>query len=338
MKVLHVIDRLEIGGAEKVFVGITKLLAEKGNTVGALLFSSGSPLDATLDNKVKLHGLNRTSKYNLQTLYKAHSICNEYDIVHAHLRHVYAYMRLAQWLFNGKYKLITHDHAGVTEEVPRRFKGILKPRFYIGVNKVQTSWAINRIGVAEKNTYLLENTILFDYESRQTGSQDDKAMMVANIRSVKNIEFAIELCKQMGWSLDIYGNVIEETYYRQLLQKADSSIRIIQGQRDFSNTYQNYKIAIHCSHEETGPLVLIEYLSVGLPFIAYQTGSAADAIVEDLPELFMQRFNVDEWEQRIKEIITDGTLPTKMRRVYKAKFNPEQYINKCLSIYKSVLS
>lgn len=338
MKVLHVIDRLETGGAEKLFVSITKLLHDKSVHVGTLLFQSGSPLEQELKNSITHHALHRKSKYNPAILYKANKICRQYDIVHTHLRHVYAYIRLAQWLFGGKYKLIVHDHAGITKEAPKRFKGIFKPRYYIGVNKEQVNWARTVIGVDHKNTYLLENTILKPAQPIKQPSNKNKALLVANIRKVKNIEFAIALCKNMDWQLDIYGNTLEPDYYDQLQQAAGSTANIHSGVTHFNNIYPDYKLAIHSSHEETGPLVLIEYLSAGLPFIAYKTGSAAEAIAAELPELFMDNFEPEQWQTRIDEITADHTMPEKMRAVYQRKFDPEVYINKCLDIYKNVHS
>lgn len=338
MKVLHVIDRLETGGAEKIFVSITRLLCDKNITVGALLFKTGSPLDEMLDSRITVHDLNRKSKYSLNSLYKAHSIYKQYDIVHAHLRHIYAYIRLAQWFFGGKYKLIVHDHAGITKEIPQRLKGIFKPRYYIGVNREQITWARSVIGVDQKNTYLLENTILKPAQPIKQPCNKNKAILVANIRKVKNIEFAIALCKKTGWQLDIYGNTLEQDYSVRLQQDTGSTATIQSGVTDFNNIYPEYKLAIHCSHEETGPLVLIEYLSAGLPFIAYKTGSAAETIATELPELFMNNFEQEQWQARIDEITADHTLPEKMRAVYQRKFDPEVYINKCLEIYKNVHS
>lgn len=337
MKVLHVIDRLEVGGAEKIFTGITKLLVGKGIDTGALLFTSGSPLEALLDSGVTLHVLNRTNKYSLSALYKAHKICSGYDIVHSHLRHVYAYIRLAQWMFGGKYKLMVHDHGAPTSEVPKRFKGIFKPRYYIGVNKEQLIWAKTTIGINTNHVYLLENTVLNNVKPIEQNTTEQRAMMVANIRKVKNIEFAIELCKAMQWHLDIYGNVSDEIYHQQLLQSIrNQQVQIHSGVTDFSEIYGQHSLAIHCSPKETGPLVLIEYLGAGLPFIAYRTGSAAETISEELPQLFMENFNTHDWQQQIQEIIADETLPEKMIALYHKQFNPEAYINTCLEIYKSV--
>jgi glycosyltransferase involved in cell wall biosynthesis len=340
MKVLHIIDRLETGGAERLFVNLTGLLAERNADTGVLLFTAGSALDKELDSRLKIHVLNRGNKFNPFTLYKAHRICSSYDIVHTHLRHVYAYIRLAQLLFGGRYKLILHDHAAATIDIPVRLKGIFKPLYYIGVNKEQTTWAENTIEIAKQNVFLLENTAMPEIRRSTIKVNGKKAMLVANIRQVKNIEFAIELCRYIGWQLDIYGNIIEQDYYHKLLALSgnDRSIRIINGITDFSQIYQQYNLAIHCSPKETGPLVLIEYLAAGLPFIAYETGSAAETIAAELPQLFMQNFEQSQWEQRIREIITDTDLPDRMRILYKKKFNPEDYINRCLEIYKSVHS
>lgn len=340
MKILQVIDRLEAGGAERLLISITHLLAGRNISVGVLLFNDGGALDKELDSRVEVHLLNRTNKFNLFTLYKAHSICKQYDIVHAHLRHVYAYIRMAQLLFGGKYKLLLHDHAAITSHAPVRMRGIFKPRYYIGVNEEQTNWAINTIGVEQHNVFLLQNTVLAKGLSSNTRSGSKKAIMVANIRQVKNIEFAISLCKSMGWQLDIYGNIIEQEYYNKLTALAgdDKRINIITGITAFSGLYGKYELAIHCSPKETGPLVLIEYLAAGLPFIAYQTGSAADAIAAELPHLFMQHFEQEQWERRIGEIVQNNELPRQMQELYKKNFNPEDYINKCLQIYQSVHS
>jgi len=340
MKVLHVIDRLETGGAENLFVTITSLLLNKNVTTGAMLFTGGSSLEKKLDKRLQLHILDRGNKFNPLTLYKAHKICSGYDIVHTHLRHVYAYIRLAQWLFNGKYKLIIHDHAAITDKTPLRLNGIFKPKHYIGVNSRQTEWAISTIGVDKENVFLLENTVAASPNTAPHTNIAKRAMIVANIRAVKNIEFAIELCKRMQWQLDIYGNIIEPEYYNRLIHQIgnDDSISIRQGVTDFSGIYNEYGLAIHCSTAETGPLVLLEYLAAGIPFIAYKTGSAAEAIAEELPQLFMNDFKYENWEQRISEILSDKELSEKMKALFDKKFNPEDYISKCLDIYQSVRS
>ena len=340
MKVLHAIDHLQAGGAERMFVTITSLLSAENVPVAALLFNSGYALDHQLDKGVRLRVLNRQSRFNPVTLYKAHKICSEYDIVHAHLRHVYAYLRLAQWLFRGKYKLLIHDHGAVVQTIPSRLKGIFRPKYYIGVNKAQVIWAKTHLGVSEDKTFLLENTIIPVAPASGINSVANKAMMIANIRRVKNIEFAIRLFQAIGWQLDIYGNIAEQEYYYELMQLINNNprIRIISGVTDFSGIYGQYNLAIHSAPAETGPLVLLQYLSAGLPFIAYKTGSAADRIADFLPAMLMNDFEPENWQQQINLILNDTMLPQKMRELFQQEFSPEKYIGQCLEIYKSIHS
>lgn len=340
MRILHVIDKLAVGGAERLFVSITKLLRDKDVEVDVLIFNTGGALEKELDKRIQVHNLNRKSKYNIATLYKANRICSEYDIVHTHLRYVHAYIKLGQWLFAGDYKLIVHEHAAITASTPSRYKGVLKPKYFIGVNIEQVDWAIDTVGMNRNRVFLLENTIVQDTVKIEQVAPTNKAILVANLRSVKNIEFAIKLCKSIDMGLDIYGNIIEQDYYDKLqaLISDDSSINIKQGITDFTNLYPQYQLALHSSPAETGPLVLIEYLSAGLPFVAYNTGSAAAAIAKQLPQLFMDNFEVQKWSERIAQINADNTLPEKMREVYAASFDAEIYINKCLNIYKSIHS
>lgn len=337
MKVLHVIDKLNIGGAEKICVTLTGLLAGAGVQVGILMFNTGGALQNELDKRLTVHVLNRNNKFSPAALYKAHRVCSHYDVVHTHLRHVYAYIRLAQVLFGGRYKIITHDHSAVPQQTPWRFSGLFKPRYYIGVNAEQLVWA-KSLGV--KNTFLLENRISPPHDVNVFRGTSHRVIIVANIRRVKNISFAIEYCKKNNLPLDIYGNVTEQDYYQELLRFAgnDERIKFKAGVYNLFDVYSEYALAIMPSPKETGPLVLLEYLAAGLPFVAYKTGNIAEAIAAHLPQLFLSNYDMAAWTERINEIMADEQLPVKMRALFREQFSPVEYLNKCLEVYQSVHS
>lgn len=337
MRVLHVIDKLNVGGAEKVVVTLTHLLAEQGVSVELLLFNDGGALEENIDKRVATTFLNRNSKWNLFRLYSAHQKCRKYDIVHTHLRHVYAYIRLGQLLFGGKYKLILHDHSAPTPSISWRLKGLFKPEYYVGVNSLQVSWASSKLGIDKKYVHLLENRIAQPSGQVTDISEGVKTMMIANIKKEKNIEFAVQWAKSTGIALDIYGNIQDEEYYNRLNADAADNVRIISGVTDFADLFKLYSMAIHCSPSETGPLVLLEYLNVGLPFIAYNTGSIAAHISKTFPQLFMNNFEMADWQQRVAEIRKDATLPQRMRQLFVDDFKPSEYADKCVEIYQSVL-
>lgn len=341
MKVLQVIDRLNIGGAEKVMLTITKLLADKGVDTGVLIFNPGFPLDKDIDKRARLFILGRKNKYSLASLYQANTFCSGYDIVHVHMRHCYTYIKLAQLLFRGKYKIILHDHYGDIEmdkSIPMGWNLIFKPRYYIGVSNTLVSWALNTLKTNPAKTYLLSNTIIPDTSVSHHTPLQNKAVMVANIRQTKHIEFAVSLFNQLDWELDIYGNKTDEDYYNKVIALINSNpkIKIIQGVSNLSTIYNRYSIAVHCGVSETGPLVLLEYLAYGIPFIAYKTGEVADVVSKELPILFMDSFNTEDWIARIYEISRRDDLPPKLTAIFKQYFSPAKYIDKCLEIYRDV--
>ncbi|RYD59439.1 MAG: glycosyltransferase [Sphingobacteriales bacterium] len=339
MRVLHVIDKLDVGGAEKVFLDLTHLLANSTIEIGALLFDDSGALTSKMDARVTLYRLKRTNKYSLIKLLALHKISSKYDIVHAHMRHVYRYVRLAQLIFGGKYKLVLHDHYGIDQDIPTSVKGIFKPRYYIGVCTSLTDWAKSKLGIPSDNVYTLANTIIPTATSKYTSSsRSGNAIMVANISRVKNISFAIDLCGRTSRHLDIYGQSRDEAYRTELQRQIANNpkVRIIDDVTDFSGLYNRYDLAIHSSMSESGPLVLLEYLAAGIPFIAYKTGEVAATVYNDLPMLFMNSFNIDEWINKIEEIRVIEDLPEKMRMVFNKYFSTEKYTSECLRIYERI--
>ena len=135
---------------------------------------------------------------------------------------------------------------------------------------------------------------------------------------------------------------MEKSICQQKVAKIDKSfitdVVIDTGNVDVREEYNKYSIAIHTSPKETGPLVLLEYLSAGIPFIAYNTGSVAAAVSKELPILFVDNFESQRWQKQIETIKEDSSLTNKMQALYRRAFTTEQYLNKCLDIYKSVHS
>src|SRR5690606_26593168 len=195
--------------------------------------------------------------------------------------------------------------------------------------------------VPSAHIYLLQNSII-----PKPGGADirrdtqERIFMISNIRQTKNIEFAVELFKQLNWQSTIYGNMANDDYSKKIASSihASPNIKIVRGVTDFSQVYHQYGIAAHCAQSETGPLVLLEYMAAGVPFVAYKTGEIAEIVSKELPLLFMESFEINMWIERIHEILARKELPEKLRRLFEQHFSPEKYINKCLEIYESVYS
>ena len=102
---------------------------------------------------------------------------------------------------------------------------------------------------------------------------------------------------------------------------------------------KNYRFAIHTAKSESGPLVLLEYMSQGIPFLAYRTGEVAEKIAGHFPDFIMNDFNIDKWANQIKKLMNSDLkqIETKMISYFETNYSEKKYYSKCISIYQNVL-
>lgn len=344
MKVIHVIDKLDVGGAEQVFLTITSLLFNSGLSIGVLLFNKDGALTHRIDKHIELYCLDRGNKYSPRTLYKAHTICRQFDIVHVHMRHCFTYVSLARFLFSGKYKVVLHDHYGnieIDKTVPFKMH-LFKPAFYIGVSSQLQTWAQNVLGINKRDTFLLRNTVLSNDSviPRRSNNTVPNIILISNFRKTKNIEFAVQLITKLQWNLTIYGQPVDIEYYQAIatITSGQKNIKIVNNITSLEDIVGNYDLAIHCAFSESGPLVLMEYMRSGLPFISYKTGEVADVIHEELPMLFMDSFDESKWIDRMHELIRMDSIGQHLKNVLQKHFSTNKYVEDCDRIYQHIHS
>jgi len=353
MKVLHIIDSLDVGGAERVAITLANVFAEKGHEIGMLILLPGThPLLYLLNKNVKKYLLNRRNK--LRPLYarEISSISVRYDIIHVHMRHNLRYLWFASYFGLIKWKKIFfHDHYGDIKNdktIDIITKNIIRKSIYLGVSKELCKWAIKQCD-AKKN-YLLENIIIKEkiVKKQIKKTRGNRLILVSNIYPRKNIEFAIEIMyelrKEGVYFLDIIGQITERGYYNKLKKMIRSY-----GLKDFVNFNENcnniqlilynYDLALHTSKSEAGPLVLIEYLAQSLPFLTFSTGEVIQKLKEELQVLIVDSFNIQEWIKQIQELlqIDRSLIKRKMGEIYTNNYSSKIYYNRCLKIYQENL-
>ncbi len=346
LKVLQIIDTLNIGGAEKVCLDLITLLLDAGHQVDCMVISSKGPLFEKVDKRANVFFLNRKNKYNPITMHKCASIACKYDIVHVHMRHTWAYVQLSSILFKTIKRLVFHDHYGdiaIDKTIPAGFKGFFKPRYYIGVSNDLVDWAETCLNLKKENVFLLANTILPNYTYSNTYSGD--WIMISNLRKTKNILFAIELANQMKRQLVIFGNHDGSGYADSVLEAANLSgfARIVQNETNIQQYLANFSLALHTAYSETGPLVLMEYLAHGLPFITSNNGEVVYRVKDELPDYIANSFDTTEWVNKIETLENELKLnriqiKIQLQHIFENKFSPNAYIEKCQKIYQSVLN
>jgi glycosyltransferase involved in cell wall biosynthesis len=341
MKVVQIIDELNTGGAERVFIDLTNLLYKsKKIDLSVLTFNNNGSLHPLLNKKITKISFIRKSKFNLFEAYQLSKILKQYDIVHVHMRQVYRYIRVVCLLFNVQTKIVFHDHYGkisTDKSIPRFFNSILKPKYYIGVSEELTSWAINKLKV--RKVFKLSNIVVKE-SGIESVEKKEGFIIVGNIKPVKNQLFAIRLAAELDKKITIVGKIHDEKYYTTLVKEVNklgiqNNVKFLHNIINVQKMLPRFELGLMTSISESGPLVLIEYLYQNLPFIAYETGEVAETIKNDLPFFLINNFDINLWLKKIEEIKKiDNSI---ILKTYKEYFNPDDYINKCIDIYKEIL-
>ncbi len=353
MKIAHVIDTLNIGGAERVLVTLCNIFHERKYEIDVLtILTPGKYADELLPG-IKKYSLKRKWKFNPLKLYKLSLILNRYDIVHVHMRYDLKYVFLAKLLFGFKAKIVSHDHYGdilIDSAIPKFSKYILRRVTYAAVSQDLIEWAVNRVGLPRESTFLLSNIVQIKGTSQiRSATKQDSILMVANIRPSKNIEFALEIMRSFNekgkeYTLDIVGQINDKVYYQKILKLIDQyqlneKVKLIHDCYDAQAIIPKYSLAIHTAKSESGPLVLIEYLGNSIPFVAFRTGRVVEQLENDLPEFINSSFELDVWTSSIIKLVEENKnglsedLGAKMKAVFEKYYSEEKYFEDCVNIY-----
>lgn len=340
MNILQVIDKLDVGGAERVCVDLSNILKENELDISILFLLEKGNLYKYLNPLIPFFELKRYNKFNPIKFYGCSKILRNYTIIHCHSRHVFRYIKLVTLIFNLKNKIILHDHFGLIEidhSVPLLLNNILKPNIFIGVSSKLNAWAEVNLKIKKENIFLLENIITKQNLNNSLQIKYD-FILVSNIKPSKNQKFAMSLSQIFNdKSFLMVGNIQDKDYFKTLKNN-------YQGNNIFFNTtaenvqsiLMTARIGLHVSPSETGPLVLIEYLAQGVPFLSFETGEVAKILKPYFPDFFINNFDLDQWRLKIEKILQMPDQKSKMTEVFEKHFSSKDYFNKCKEIYTTI--
>jgi glycosyltransferase involved in cell wall biosynthesis len=354
IKIAQIIDRLNVGGAERVLVILANIFAQNGHQVSVIQTVSAGKLSAQLHPSVNQICLHRKWKWNPLTMLRLSREIRKNDLVHVHSFYNLSYVFLSMKLCLIDRKIFYHEHYGdiqVDQSVSFAERLILPKVYFIAVSKLICDWAINNVRLQAKNVFLLPNIIVQNktiFNNKAGNDTKGSFLVVSNIRQSKNIQFSIDVLRELrnrGFDvqLTIIGQIVDEHYYLMLQQKMNDCglsnyISFINNMISIQEQLYKYDLALHVAVSESGPLVLIEYLAQSLPFLTYKTGEVVAQIINDLPELIISSFDVNEWIEKIEEIFQQDSnkLRKKLNTTFDKYFSEEKYYKQCLAIYNMV--
>ena len=153
-----------------------------------------------------------------------------------------------------------------------------------------------------------------------------------------------DLIKIESYTLDIYGSRQDYDYYLVLKNYIENNnlnnhVNFIFDCNNIQNILFKYDYAFHCSTSETGPLVLLEYMAHGIPFLTGNTGHIINFLKPKLDFLIIDKFIINDWIEGFKYLKSKSIndIVQKFDYLFKHNFSEKDYYSNCLKIYRKSL-
>lgn len=279
-----------------MLVDIANRSARDGHDVQVCITRHDDDMASELSSQVRLHVLRRTGRYDVAAPWRFAQLLREQrpDVIHLHARTSLPFVALGKLLARAAVPILLHDHFGGIEidtSVPRYFRVSRRAiAQYVGVCDQLGDWA-KAAGVPEDRVSVIENAIDLD-RFRNAAPADLRAVrrdrdvlvgvMVANQHFNKGIEVLLDAVAKCRYRDRIHvvvaGEAPDPAYSRSLHEHRDrlglaETVSFLGARPDIPELLRAADFALHTSHTESGPLVLVEYMAGGVPFVATRTGS-----------------------------------------------------------------
>jgi glycosyltransferase involved in cell wall biosynthesis len=361
INVMHLIDTLDAGGAERVAVNIANLLPREKYCVHLCTTRREGLLAATLEKDVGRISLMRRSRFDWRALQRLSEYVrsNQIRLLHAHGTALFVAV-LAR-LRRPFPEVIWHDHYGAYAITKRHvFPYWLLTRkvsAVIAVNRTLEEWARQRLHIPDCRIYYVPNFVVPAIPpsallSDLPGKKGSRIVCVANFRPQKDHitllrAMAIVARRFNDASLLLVG-AQDEAKQNELIRKklADLGIRnnvyVLGIRRDVGAILWNCDIGVISSVSEGFPLALIEYGLAGLPVVVTSVGQCPEIVDEGHSGILVPPGSPENMAEALLSLLTDNDkgkeLGMRFKRRVQELYNPKTIINRISEIYENVLS
>ena len=328
MRIVQVIDSLEVGGAEKMAVNYANALLNNIEFSGLVATRAEGNLKSELDEKVSYLFLNRKRIIDFVAVLRLRKYCkeNNIDFIQAHGTSYFIAI-LVKFVYP-KVKIVWHEHFGArhTEDINKNTLLLFCSYFFKGivvVNKSLEEWC--KLNVRCNNITLLNNFTLNKVEVPCTilkGFEGKKIVCIANLKYPKNHSFLVEIANKIlkkypDWSFHLIGKDFLDDYSNQLKAqirdyKLNNSVFIYGSKNDVFHILKQSDIAILTSISEGLPVSVIEYGLMKKPVVLTKVGEIPFIIKDGIEGFLVDVNDVDLFYEKLINYIQEEDLRTQM--------------------------
>lgn len=358
--VLHIIDSLKAGGAERMAVNLANGLLTTRFQPHFCVTRQLGPVDH-LDPTVSFLHLARRNRFDLRAFYHCIRYVrqNGIRIIHAHSTSVFFALLVAVFFRN--IIVIWHVHGIEIEKVTvfKRFFYGLAARYANGVICVSSKLTEWIFGLRHKSgVWYLPNYIQISPTLRQAGGDNlvahgaKKVICVSNLRHPKDHltllyawRMVLQVCPDAH--LLLIGAIGEQDYMDKILKTLDDKVFVGRvtwlGQRsDVPDLLGECQIGVLSSLSEGFPVTLLEYGWAGLGVVATEVGECAEILDSGKAGMLINPGDVDALANALIRLLQDAelrqALGDNLKRRVQNTYSQDIVLTRLTEIYNQLLS
>ena len=363
MHILHVIESLEFGGAEKVVIHLANRLAEK-HRVSVCLIKYRGDLVSELSDRINVIYLDLGEGVHFDLPRKLAAVISEnaIDIVNTHNWAIFFESYLAVKKVKMA-KVILTVHGPYTEYAPgirqlikkkiRHFfeRRATKSKYFYKIITVSDSikdYIISEIGIPRENLLTIHNGIgAIDCQPVDNGDML-KLITVGRLATVKNHKLMIDALDQCvlqnrNICLTIVGDGPERGYLEQYVRelKLTDHIVFLGFRNDIKELIAAHDVFLLSSDYEGISIALLEAMSLARPSIATNVGGIPETIQHKKSGLLVPRGDVNKYAEAILELGESREwqrqLGTNAREYFQNNFHEDIVLDQYIMLYESCM-
>jgi glycosyltransferase involved in cell wall biosynthesis len=354
--VMHLIDTLNFGGAERVAVNLANLMPRQKYQTHLCTTRRDGPLERYIAFDVGRLRLKRKRRFevvalrNLIRYMRLHNI----KILHAHGNSVFNAVLVS--LFLPGLCVVWHDHCGAHGEKQKNWflywSVIKRVKAIIAVTQSLKTWYIETLKIPSVKVHYIPNFVVFanndsDQQPELPQCLGKRLVYVANLHHPKNHLMLIKamasvVSQEPKTQLILVGGNPDSGYEKMLLSairkfNLENSVIYFGERTDIGGILKQCDIGILCSLSEGFPLVLLEYAAAGLAVIATRVGQCEEILENGESGVLVPPGDSEALAKAIltilKEPANQHILGKRLSQYVNKAYNPEEIIEKISSIY-----
>lgn len=327
MKILHVINNLNTGGAEKLLLEILPLYNKRGIIVDLLLLNGTEyPFFNELkkQNCCTVYDLGKGSVYNPFLIFKLIPFLRQYDIVHGHIFPTFYWLALAKIFSFSSIKIVYTEHNTTNRRQENKLYKIFDRQIYKAYTKIicisdEIKYILKKYtSLKNKNFIVIKNGVNISFfkdakyfkkeEISNSILETDKLLIqVSAFREQKDQATLIRSMKLLPETIKLL--LVGDGELRESNEKLVESLSLekrvffLGVRMDVASLLKTSDIIVLSSHYEGLSLSSIEAMASGKPFIASDVPGLHE-IVEGAGILFSEG-DESELAKHVIELLKD---------------------------------